>query len=63
MVKQFKDKFLKKPYIINLMEELTLKGLTQVRAAIIVSKTSSNASCQFFEADMPMTSLVHRGCT
>lgn len=29
-VKQFKDKFLKKPYIINLMEELTLKGVTQV---------------------------------
>ena len=30
-VKQFKDKFLRKPYIINLMEELTLKGVTQVR--------------------------------
>ena len=29
-VKQFKEKFLKKPYIINLMEELTLKGVTQV---------------------------------
>jgi ATP-dependent RNA helicase DDX6/DHH1 len=28
-VKQFKDKFLKKPYVINLMEELTLKGITQ----------------------------------
>ncbi len=28
-VKQFKEKFLKKPYIINLMEELTLKGVTQ----------------------------------
>ena len=34
MVKQFKDKFLKKPYIINLMEELTLKGLTQVGKAL-----------------------------
>jgi len=30
-VKQFKDKFLRKPYIINLMEELTLKGVSQVR--------------------------------
>ncbi len=30
-VKNFKEKFLKKPYIINLMEELTLKGITQVR--------------------------------
>lgn len=29
-VKEFKDKFLRKPYIINLMEELTLKGITQV---------------------------------
>lgn len=29
-VKQFKDKFLNKPYIVNLMEELTLKGITQV---------------------------------
>ena len=29
-VKNFKDRFLRKPYIINLMEELTLKGVTQV---------------------------------
>ena len=35
MVKQFKDKFLKKPYIINLMEELTLKGLTQVSGVVL----------------------------
>eukprot|EP00898_Chlorokybus_atmophyticus_P004535 jgi/Chlat1/5082/Chrsp33S05074 len=28
-VKDFKDRFLRKPYIINLMEELTLKGITQ----------------------------------
>ncbi len=31
-VKEFKNKFLRKPYIINLMEELTLKGITQVRS-------------------------------
>lgn len=31
-VKQFKDRFLNKPYIVNLMEELTLKGITQVRS-------------------------------
>lgn len=30
-VKSFKDKFLRKPYIVNLMEELTLKGISQVR--------------------------------
>lgn len=34
MVKQFKDRYLKKPYIINLMEELTLKGLTQVQMTV-----------------------------
>lgn len=28
-VKDFKEKFLKKPYEINLMEELTLKGMVQ----------------------------------
>lgn len=33
-VKQFKDKFLRKPYIINLMEELTLKGVTQYYAFV-----------------------------
>ena len=33
-VKQFKEKFLKKPYIINLMEELTLKGVTQYYAFV-----------------------------
>ena len=29
-VRQFKEKHLRKPYIINLMDELTLKGVTQV---------------------------------
>ena len=29
-VKQFRDKFLRKPYVVNLMDELTLKGVTQV---------------------------------
>ena len=33
-VKAFKDKFLRKPYIINLMEELTLKGVTQYYAFV-----------------------------
>ena len=28
-VKSFKDRFLRKPYVINLMDELTLKGITQ----------------------------------
>lgn len=34
MVKQFKDKFLQRPYEINLMEVLTLKGITQYYAYV-----------------------------
>ncbi|XP_072957015.1 DEAD-box ATP-dependent RNA helicase 8-like [Typha angustifolia] len=33
-VKDFKDKYLPKPYIINLMDELTLKGITQYYAFV-----------------------------
>ena len=33
-VKDFKDRFLRKPYIINLMEELTLRGITQFYAFV-----------------------------
>ncbi|KAJ3008782.1 UNVERIFIED_CONTAM: putative ATP-dependent RNA helicase ddx6 [Siphonaria sp. JEL0065] len=34
VVKAFKDKFLNKPYEINLMDELTLKGVTQFYAFV-----------------------------
>ncbi|XP_039137701.1 DEAD-box ATP-dependent RNA helicase 8 [Dioscorea cayenensis subsp. rotundata] len=33
-VKEFKDKYLPKPYVINLMDELTLKGITQYYAFV-----------------------------
>jgi superfamily II DNA/RNA helicase len=33
-VKAFKEKFLQKPYVINLMDELTLKGVTQYYAFV-----------------------------
>jgi len=33
-VKDFKDRFLRKPYEINLMDELTLKGVTQYYAFV-----------------------------
>lgn len=33
-VKDFKDKYLQKPYVINLMDELTLKGITQYYAFV-----------------------------
>jgi ATP-dependent RNA helicase DDX6/DHH1 len=33
-VKSFKEKYLRKPFVINLMEELTLKGITQYYAFV-----------------------------
>ncbi|KAJ9539374.1 hypothetical protein OSB04_032107 [Centaurea solstitialis] len=33
-VKDFKDRYLHKPYVINLMDELTLKGITQFYAFV-----------------------------
>eukprot|EP00249_Psilotum_nudum_P023348 c28841_g1_i2 orf=583-2013(-) len=33
-VKSFKERYLRKPYIINLMDELTLKGITQYYAFV-----------------------------
>ncbi|KAL7125807.1 hypothetical protein ABFS83_14G141100 [Erythranthe nasuta] len=33
-VKSFKDRYLHKPYVINLMDELTLKGITQFYAFV-----------------------------
>lgn len=33
-VKDFKDRFLTNPYVINLMDELTLKGITQFYAFV-----------------------------
>eukprot|EP00899_Mesostigma_viride_P017911 jgi/Mesvir1/26120/Mv06837-RA.1 len=33
-VKDFKDRFLRKPYVINLMDELTLRGITQYYAFV-----------------------------
>lgn len=38
-VKQFKDKFLRKPYIVNLMSELTLKGISQVSGVQIFDQS------------------------
>jgi ATP-dependent RNA helicase DDX6/DHH1 len=33
-VKDFDDRYRRKPYIINLMDELTLKGITQFYAFV-----------------------------
>lgn len=59
-VKQFKDKFLRKPYIINLMEELTLKGVSQAsrtsrgRApAVLHPPAASRQLARAFEGRVP----------
>ena len=46
-VKQFKEKFLKKPYIINLMDELTLKGVTQVQPPCTLSMHACSRQVAF----------------
>lgn len=33
-VKDFRDRYLRNPYVINLMDELTLKGITQFYAFV-----------------------------
>ncbi|KAI0513911.1 hypothetical protein KFK09_009943 [Dendrobium nobile] len=38
-VKDFKDRYLRKPYIINLMDELTLKGITQYYAFLQINQS------------------------
>ena len=43
-VRQFKDKFLNKPHIINLMEELTLKGITQASITLHHCSCANTAS-------------------
>jgi superfamily II DNA/RNA helicase len=71
-VKQFKDKFLRKPYIINLMEELTLKGVTQYYAFVeerqkvhclntLFAKLSINQSIIFCNSGEPRTLLLPPG--
>ena len=57
-VKQFKEKFLKKPYIINLMEELTLKGITQVGLATPAGLQPATVCMQ-----STIAAEVFRGCT
>ncbi|KAH6565163.1 hypothetical protein BASA60_010040 [Batrachochytrium salamandrivorans] len=54
-VKSFKDKFLKTPYEINLMDELTLRGITQyyARVELLARKiTELGYSCFYIHARM-----------
>lgn len=58
-VKDFKDRYLQKPYVINLMDELTLEGITQFYALVeerqklhclstLFSKVCSHLMCCMF---------------
>ncbi|GJN26900.1 hypothetical protein PR202_gb14867 [Eleusine coracana subsp. coracana] len=53
-VKEFKDKYLPKPYVINLMDELTLKGITQFYAFVEERQkiTELGYSCFYIHAKM-----------
>ena len=58
-VKQFKEKFLKKPYIINLMEELTLKGITQVATGAVGSCSLASWCMQIKQSHVPSADSAH----
>ena len=60
-VKEFKDKFLRKPYIINLMEELTLKGITQVRCRGVRWRADRRLRVQGPGLGAPSRITAHRG--
>ena len=47
VVKSFRDKFLRKPYVINLMDELTLKGVTQASMPLQCVAVSATAGGGF----------------
>lgn len=66
-VKDFKDKYLPKPYIINLMDELTLKGITQYYSFVeerqkvhclntLFSKVSINRCCDYLLSSIHLLS-------
>ena len=52
-VKSFKDKFLTKPYVINLMDELTLKGITQYYAFVEEKQKVHCLNTLFSKVDRP----------
>lgn len=69
-VKQFRDKFLRKPYVVNLMEELTLKGVTQVLLLLQPATgcncsmckplhTKANSCCQCVMATLDCMACLH----
>lgn len=59
MVKSFKDKFLNKPYEINLMDELTLKGVTQYYAFVDERQKVHCLNTLFSKV---VYSIGHRSC-
>ncbi|KAI3674563.1 hypothetical protein L2E82_52167 [Cichorium intybus] len=68
-VNDFKDRYLKNPYVVNLMDELTLKGITQYYAFVeerqkvhclntLFSKLQINQSIIFCQGDLVVGLLM-----
>lgn len=57
-VKHFKDRFLKKQYVINLMDELTLKGVTQYYAFVEERQKVHCLNTLFSKASASLTSNI-----
>eukprot|EP00192_Tetraselmis_astigmatica_P013740 CAMPEP_0117672286 /NCGR_PEP_ID=MMETSP0804-20121206/13815_1 /TAXON_ID=1074897 /ORGANISM="Tetraselmis astigmatica, Strain CCMP880" /LENGTH=324 /DNA_ID=CAMNT_0005480861 /DNA_START=94 /DNA_END=1068 /DNA_ORIENTATION=+ len=62
-VKEFKDRFLKKPYVINLMEELTLKGITLAALCLCGGEAEAPLSQHTFlqAPNQPIHNLLQLG--
>ena len=56
-VKEFKDKYLPKPYVINLMDELTLKGITQFYA-FVEERQKVHCLNTLFSKVLPMSTFA-----
>lgn len=58
-VKEFKEKYLPRPYIINLMDELTLKGITQHYAFVEERQKVHCLNTLFSKVQLVITLLVY----
>lgn len=61
-VKDFKDRYLHKPYVINLMDELTLKGITQFYAFVEERQKVHCLNTLFSKVDFSLFSWFSYSC-
>lgn len=60
-VKNFKDRYLRRPYIINLMDELTLKGITQFYA-FVEERQKVHCLNTLFSKVLISSTFLHMSC-